>query len=289
MKLPPVSCSSWRTALISGLICTALTPLHAFVFEVGDVKGSFDTTVSVGGLYRIGEPSPAYYSISAGGLQRSSNADDGDLNYKRGMASFLMKASHDLELHTQNAGLFVRGFYFNDFVNSNGNRARTQLSDEARKIVAEGAELLDAYVYLKATPAGMPASVRLGRQVLSWGESTFIPNGINSVNPIDVAKLRTPGSELKEALRPINMVSGSLNISEAVTLEAFYLLDWECTRIDPPGTYFSTNDFVAKGGKKVYLGFGAIPDTSPLGAISRGKDREPANSGQYGVNLRWLA
>src|SRR4051812_24003642 len=39
MKLPPVSCSSWRTALISGLICTALTPLHAFVFEVGDAKG----------------------------------------------------------------------------------------------------------------------------------------------------------------------------------------------------------------------------------------------------------
>jgi len=42
--------------------------------------------------------------------------------------------------------------------------------------------------------------VRLGRQVISWGESTFIPNGINVINPIDVARLRTPGSELREAL-----------------------------------------------------------------------------------------
>ena len=276
--------------LVSLALLAGLAPLaRAFVFEAGDVKGSFDTTLSVGGLYRINDPSPQYFSITAGGLQRSSNADDGDLNYKQGMASFLVKASHDLLIHTDNAGLFVRGFYFNDFVNSNGGRARTPLNDEARKLVAEGAELLDAYVYYKASPGGLPASLRLGRQVLSWGESTFIPNGINSINPIDVAKLRTPGSELKEALRPINMVSAALTLTESLNLEAFYLLDWERTRVDPPGTYFSTNDFVAKGGKKVYLGFGAIADSSGLGAILRGTDREPGKSGQYGVNLRWLA
>jgi len=267
-----------------------LAPLcPAFVFEAGDVKGSFDTTLSVGGLYRVNDPSREYYSISAGGLQRSSNADDGDLNYRQGMASFLVKASHDLLVHTENAGLFVRGFYFKDFVNANGTRPHIPLSDEADKIVSEGAELLDAYVYFKGAPGGMPATFRAGRQVLSWGESTFIPNGINSVNPIDVAKLRTPGSELKEALRPVNMLSASLNISEEISMEAFYLLDWERTRVDPPGTYFSTNDFVAKGGNQVYLGFGAIPDHSSLGAITRAADREPSNSGQYGINLRWLA
>ncbi|MEO6995327.1 MAG: DUF1302 domain-containing protein [Lacunisphaera sp.] len=281
--------SHWRSAALFALVGGFASTTRAFVFEAGDVKGSFDTTISVGGLYRVDDPSREYYSISAGGLQRSSNADDGDLNYRRGMASFLVKASHDLLLHTDNAGLFVRGFYFKDFVNSDGTRPHIALTDDAQDIVGEGAELLDAYVYLKGTPGGMPATVRVGRQVLSWGESTFIPNGINSVNPIDVAKLRTPGSELKEALRPINMVSGSLNLNEALTLEGFYLLGWERTRVDPPGTYFSTNDFVAQGGTKVYLGFGAISDTSPLGAISRGKDRVPSSSGQYGLNLRWLA
>ncbi len=262
---------------------------RAFVFEFGAVKGSFDTTVSVGGLYRINDPDHDYYSISSGGRQRSSNADDGNLNYRHGMSSFLVKANHDLQLDYQNAGLFVRGYYFNDFVNSNGNRARTPLSPDAEKVVAQGAELLDAYVYVKEKFGDMPATFRFGRQVLSWGESTFIPNGINSINPIDVAKLRTPGSELKEALRPLTMASFAVNLTEDLSLEAFYLFDWERTRVDPPGTYFSTNDFVAKGGTKVYLGFGAIADSAALGAISRGTDREPGSSGQYGLNLKWLA
>jgi len=262
---------------------------RAFLFDLGEAKGSFDTTISVGTLYRVNDPDPNFYGLASGGLQRSVNADDGNLNYKQGFDSFLVKASHDLLIKYQNAGLFARGFYFNDFVNSNGTRQRTPLSDEARNLVGEGAELLDAYVYFKENIGGMPATVRFGRQVLSWGESTFIPNGVNSINPIDVAKLRTPGSELKEALRPLLMASGSLNISEGLSLEAFYLFDWERTRVDPPGTYFSTNDFVAKGGKKVYLGFGAIADSSALGAIGRGTDREPGNSGQYGLNLKWLA
>ena len=267
---------------------------RAFLFEVGDVKGTFDTTVSIGGLYRVTNPDPALYGITSTfngvpGQQRSVNADDGDLNYRKGMASFLVKASHDLLLQYQQAGLFVRGFYFNDFVNSNGTRQRTPLSDDAQAIVGEGAELLDAYVYFKETINDMPVTVRLGRQVLSWGESTFIPNGVNSINPVDVAKLRTPGSELKEALRPLTMASGSVNVTESLSLEGFYLLDWDRTRIDPPGTYFSTNDFVAQGGTKVYLGFGAISDSSALGAIPRGRDRIPGNSGQYGINLKWMA
>ncbi len=276
------------------IVSTAVPSARAFVFEIGEVKGSFDTTLSVGGLYRLNNPDRQYYGITSTfngvtGLQRSVNADDGNLNYKQGTASFLVKANHDLQLDYKNAGLFVRGYYFNDFVNSSGTRNRTPLSGEARKIVAEGGELLDAYVYFKPDIGGMPANLRIGQQVLSWGESTFIPNGINSVNPIDVAKLRTPGSELKEALRPVNMVSASLSLTENASIEAFYLLDWKRTRVDPPGTYFSTNDFVAKGGTKVYLGFGAIADSAPLGPILRGTDDEPSDTGQYGVNFRYLA
>lgn len=292
-----------RSGLLAlSVACASVPPVRAFIFEVGEVKGSFDTTLSVGGLYRLGDPDPELYGISnyignpalsstsaVYGKQRSVNADEGNLNYRKGMASFLVKANHDLQLDYKKSGLFVRGYYFHDFINANQTRPKSALSDEAEKLVAHGGELLDAYVYFKPDVAGMPASLRLGQQVLSWGESTFIPNGINSVNPIDVAKLRLPGSELKEALLPINMVSGSIGLTSNLTLEAFYLLDWKRTRVDPPGTYFSTNDFVAKGGTHVYLGFGAVADSAPLGAISRGQDNEPSDSGQYGVNLKWLA
>lgn len=277
-------------ALALGLVPAA----RALVFEIGDAKGSFDTTLSIGGLYRLNDPDPQFYGVTSSyqgvtGQQRSVNADDGNLNYGKGIASFLLKANHDLQIDYKNAGLFVRGYYFNDFENAEGDRVRTPLSSEARKLVARGGELLDAYLYFKPTVAGKAASLRIGRQVLSWGESTFIPNGVNSVNPIDVAKLRTPGSELKEALLPLNMVSGSISLTDNLTAEAFYLLEWDRTRVDPPGTYFSTNDFVAKGGQKVYLGFGAIPDNSPLGPIVRGPDNEPDDQGQYGFNLRYLA
>ncbi len=285
-----------RRPLIAGLaLALGLAPaVQAFVFSVGEIKGSFDTTVSVGGLFRLEVPDPAFYGLtnSVGGVagqQRSVNADDGNLNYRAGMASFLVKANHDLLLQYNNAGLFVRGYYFNDFVNSSGTRRRTPLSAEANRVVSEGAELLDAYAYIKEDIGGMATTLRFGRQVLSWGESTFIPNGVNSINPIDVAKLRTPGSELKEALRPLTMATASINLTQELSMEAFVLFDWDRTRVDPPGSYFSTNDFVAKGGKKVYLGFGAIADSSPLGAILRGTDNEPGSSGQYGINLKWLA
>lgn len=280
-------------AALTAALCVA--PLsRAIVLDFGEVKGHFDTTLSVGGLYRLNPPSPDLYGISntyngVAGKQRSVNADDGDLNYGSSLVSALLKASHDLELNYKNSGLFVRGFYFTDFVNTNGQRKKAALSNEAQRIVGEGGELLDAYVYFKPTLGTMPARLAIGKQVLSWGESTFIPNGINSVNPIDVAKLRTPGSELKEALRPLNMVSASLGLTDKLTAEAFYLLDWERTRVDPPGTYFSTNDFVARGGTKVYLGFGAINDGSSLGAIMRGTDNEPGASGQWGLAFRYLA
>lgn len=282
-------------AIVALTALLAIAPLsRAFIFEVGEIKGSFDTTLSVGGLYRLKDPSPALYGITnsfngVAGQQRSVNADDGNLNYDKGLASFLLKANHDLQLDYKSSGVFVRGYYFYDNVNADQARRKVALSDQARSVVAEGGELLDAYAYFRPTIGDMPARIAIGKQVLSWGESTFIPNGINSVNPIDVAKLRLPGAELKEALRPVNMVSASLGLTETLTMEAFYLLDWERTRVDPPGTYFSNNDFVAKGGTKVYLGFGALPDTGALGPIFRGTDNEPGTAGQWGINLRYTS
>ena len=147
-----------RRPAVAGLVLAlaAAPTARAFLFEVGSVKGSFDTTISVGGLYRMQNPYTTYYGVSAGGLQRSVNADDGDLNYRRGIASLLVKASHDLLLQTDHAGLFVRGFYFNDFVNTNGARGRYPLSDEALKIVGETQNCWMRTSISRATSAACP-------------------------------------------------------------------------------------------------------------------------------------
>ena len=149
--------------------------------------------------------------------------------------------------------------------------------------------MLDAYVWHNFEIGGSPVNFRLGRQVLNWGESTFIQNGISAINPVDVSKLRLPGSELRDAFLPVWMASASIDISDNVTLEAFYQLKWKEIIIDPPGTYFSTNDFVGRGGSQVYLGFGALSDLSPLGAIPRGENVMPSDSGQFGLATRIYA
>ena len=95
--------------------------------------------------------------------------------------------------------------------------------------------------------------VRLGNHVLNWGESTFIQNGINAVNPFDVSKLRVPGSELREALLAVPLVSASVEGALNLSMEGFYQLAWEKTEIDAVGSYFSSTDYVGPGAKRAVI------------------------------------
>ena len=281
-----------------GVVCAfaalAVPPLRAFQFASGELKGSFDTTISIGGLYRLDNPNPAYYGITSvfngvPGQQYSVNADDGNLNAPKGWDSELVKASHDLELSYGNFGALVRGYYFYDFALENSYNGRTPLSPQAKDRVAKGGEFLDAYGLVKFEAAGMPVDLRFGRQVLSLGESTYIPNGINIVNPVDLSKLRVPGAELKEALLPVDMVKASIGVAKGVTIEPFWLLEFRNNRLEPDGTYFSTTDIASPGGNNVFLGFGSLPDSGTLGAIPRAKDRVGGNYNQWGIATHVLA
>lgn len=266
--------------------CVVVPSAMAVSFDWHGLSGSFDSTFSLGGIYRLDDPDAEFYGLANGGTQLSVNTDDGNLNYRRGWASQVFKGTHDLELRYGNFGAFVRGTYFYDRENKDDDRARTPLSDQALDRVGSGAQWLDMYVRGQFTVADRPLDVRIGRQVLNLGESTFIPNGINVVNPVDVSRLRIPGSELREALLPVNMVKTSVGLSDNWSLDAFWLLEFRRTEIDPAGSYFSTNDFATRGGRAVYLAFGSLSDQQPLGGIPRAPDREGNNYTQYGANLR---
>ncbi|MEY3774667.1 MAG: hypothetical protein RLZZ129_1447 [Verrucomicrobiota bacterium] len=280
-------------AAFLSLLTAAPVLLPGYTFSSGDVKGSFDTTVSVGALYRLGDPDRDFIGRTNGGTQNSVNTDDGNLNYEKGWASHLLKVSHDLQLSRENLGLFVRGYYFVDLIAN--ETKRTGLSDQAKDRVDRGRELLDLYASGYFDIGGIPVDVRVGRQVLSLGESTFIPNGINVVNPVDLSKLRVPGAELKEAFLPVNMLKVSVGVTSKLTLEPYWLLEFRRNELEPAGTYFSTNDFASRGGSTVWLGFGGIPDrtgvsgTGGLGGIPRDRDREGNNFSQFGVAARYLA
>ena len=141
--------------------------------------------------------------------------------------------------------------------------------------------------------------------VVSWGESTFIQNSINAINPVDVSKLRVPGAELKEALLPVGIFSASLGVTDNVSVDAYWQYDYQRTLIDPTGSYFSTNDFVGANGNFVTLGFGLVPDSLPIGpggslvpatiftggvaSATRSADVRPDGTDEYGVALRFYA
>jgi len=285
MRIHPPATVSGRALVIVSVAALSAMPARAFVFDWQQLSGSFDSTFSAGALYRLDDPDPRYYGVANGGRQNSVNADDGNLNYRQGWASQVFKGTHDLELKYNNFGAFVRGTYFYDRINEDEARERTPLSDDALDRVGTDAQWLDMYVRGNFELAGRPLDLRFGRQVLSLGESTFIPNGINVVNPVDVARLRVPGSELREALLPVTMAKAAIGLTDTISLEAFWLLEFRRTEIDAAGSYFSSNDFASRGGRNVYLGFGALSDQQPLGAIPRGLDHEGNNYTQYGADL----
>ena len=237
-------------------VSVAVTAI-AVEFANALVEGNLDTTLSYGAAFRTSDPDTDYIGIANGGQRYSVNGDDANLHYDTGLFSNVAKGTHDLELgfkKLEDVSLFLRGTYFVDFENI---RSDSPLSDNAKRDVGRDMELLDAFLSYDL-PTAIPVNLRLGNQVLNWGESTFIQNGINVINPIDVTKFRLPGSELREALRPVPMLSLSLEATANVTLEGFYQFKQEEMEIDPAGSYFSTKDMVGPGGRHAMIGFGSF-------------------------------
>ena len=307
-----------RGSLVLAASALALTgllqalPAQAVEFGAGELRGSLDTTVSHGVTVRVGRRSDV--------LAAGANDNDGNLNYGRGVVSNTSKFTSDLDVEIGNFGAFARVTGFFDFENENNERERTPLSDEAKDRVGKNVDVLDLYATGAFDVGGAALDLRLGRHVLNWGESTFIQNGINAINPFDVSSLRTPGSELREALLPVSMFSAAVAPTDTLSVEGFYQLDWEKTEIDPVGSYFSVTDYVGPGATRAVIplsedvndeGFGFGPITpainadlgGPWGAdshpqppfdagflnVTRASDRDPGDSGQWGVALRHLA
>jgi hypothetical protein len=287
--------------LAAALGATSL-PSAALDFQTkGGVTGSWDTTVTYGQYWRVQGPDCNLIATADGGCGRSPNIDDGNLNFGRGTVSQVAKLVTEVSLKTDKYGFFVRGSGLVDNQVEDATGKRTPISDSAKKLAGSYVRLLDAFVWGKWDLGTHPLELRLGKQVVSWGESTFIQGGVNTLNPFDVSALRAPGSELKEGFLPQNLLFASLGITENLTFEGVYMLEWNPTEPEPVGTYFSSNDFAPRGGDRVLLGFGAFSDQgvdfTPLGGslipdfqnVPRAPNKDAKDSGQYGAALRWFA
>ena len=295
-----VICQLLVVSMLAGLSILWPGQVEALDLSSGEVEASLDTTLSYGLMLRIEDQDKD--------LTSKINDNDGNLNYEKGIVSNAAKFTSDFELNYRNVGLFLRASGFFDHENEEGTRDYRPLTRAAKSRVGKDLDLLDAYVTGSFDLGEATLDLRLGKHVLNWGESTFIQNGINVINPFDVSKLRVPGAELREALVAVPLVSAVVELPNNLSIEAFYQIDWEKTQIDPLGTYFSTTDYVGPGANRAYLNdptlntllesnplpnsprLGAnLPDGSEFLVVPRGRDRNPSNAGQGGVALRYLA
>lgn len=278
-------------ALAIAIALSITLSAQAETFNVGEIEGRFDSSLSFGSSWSTANPDKAFISVANGGAASSRTSDDGRLNFKKGEAfSTIFKGVHDLELKWGDSGLFVRGKYWYDFELKDGSQHLYDIDDSGRDSAAKasGAQILDAFLYHNYEIDDLPGSVRVGKQVVSWGESTFIGNGINSINPADVSALRRPGSEIKEGLIPVSMLYVTQGLSDNLSVEAFYQLSWQKTVLDNCGTFFAS-DVAAQGcdtGMTVN-GSDLATGASSYGYVPRLGDQDARDSGQYGVALRW--
>ena len=274
-----------------------------------EVKGTIDTTLSAGLSVRATGRDADLIGRSNGGTANSINYDNGNLNYDNGdIFSAPFKLTQEIELEYKNIGFFGRWSAFYDIAIEDQDLDRrdrltgrdVELSDSAQRLSGRNIRPLDIYLSTDFDLGDYSVAVKLGNQVVSWGESTFIQNGINTINPVELGVLRGAGAELREGLKPVPMVDTSISLNDNLSVELFYQFVFRHTEIEPEGTFLSVNDFASPGGNIVFLGFGTpmVPDSSlvfgrgansPFGvAVQRGDDRDAKDQGQFGVAFRYF-
>ena len=174
-----------------------------------------------------------------------------------------------------------------------GTWPTAKLSDDGFEDLQKfsGVYLLDAYAYGTFDVGDSDLQLRLGRQVVNWGESVFI-QGINQINPIDVTALRRPGTEVKEVLLPVLMAYANWGFSFG-SIEAFYQFDWENSPVDSCGTYWGPAEGLISAETAGCLSTASLPGGANPVQQARGqsfaalKGREASDSGQFGLALRF--
>jgi len=317
------ACRAALTAISFGYVAHANA--EGFTLDNGD-QGQWSAGVSLGRAWRTTNPdsklySPIYgYVNGVAGLSGDSN-QDGDLNYGKGAPiSTPINVNGEVQLKHDNLGFLLgaRAWYDSTLENgtvpvgsaNNGFAANTKLNDKGfyPETKFAGAALTNAYVFGNFEPIeGKPLTVKLGDQVVNWGESLFIP-GINQFGALNFGALVTPGATIKDALLPIPQIDANWGLGGGLSVEAFYQFTWVKSVLPGCGTFWSMSDlYNCNGNANPLLGdstganeysqlngltalnglMGAIgmPNYHPNFGIGVQPDINAKNSGQYGLAI----
>ena len=277
------------------------------------------------------------------GLANTINIDDGNRNFNRySLVHNRLTAFGELQFKREGYGAIFSGDAFYDQVyrqkNDNdtpregtGQTVNTmgipvnQFTPETRRFDGLRARLLDAYVYLDHSFTDEIAlNLRVGQQVVAWGESLFLRGIALSQGRADATRSSVPGAEIKELLLPVKQVGLQLSLNNRLTLLGHYKLEFKETELFPQGDFLSPADLIGPGATFTYgsinpayvegcpglldlgnfiplpgldlsgpcelggLG-GALLNAPPFIYVYREKDIKPSDWGHYGAGLKFAA
>jgi hypothetical protein len=210
-----------------------------------------------------------------------------------------------LTLKWGNIGAFIRGYGFYDFENQGRDRARTELGKKAMDQVGSHMDILDAYLSAQFEVNAMPMQLRLGQQIVNWGESRFFPlDGVNVANPLNLPLAQQPTGQSEDLRLPVGMLWASLQLNPLMAIEGYYQYEWTETVLPAAGTFLSSVDPATPDG--FYFEAGSFSDQGtdvdatfglPPGAVGfdpyfmqafRSSDIRPSDQGQFGFSLQFL-
>ncbi|MCB1678408.1 MAG: DUF1302 family protein [Halioglobus sp.] len=288
----PLAALLQRCALLGA--AAAAAPSQALEFQFDEWRLNVDTTLGYSAQWRT-ESRDDF-------LENSVNANDGNNNFDSGSLTS-SKANMILEVGGDRGGFsfFIRGDAIYDYVYADsssdlsrrnyrtynggifagGDLQRGEYPDRTIDKQGKRLRLLDAFIIQNFPLGDMYGSLKVGRQIISWGGSLFYP-GINGLqNPNDAAAALAPGVEAKEIFLPTTAVDFKMNLTDQISAEAYVKLEWKETLQAGVGSYLSTSDFTGPGAQSILLG--------PLGAGQAGGQDSPGKPAeQWGTALRYM-
>ena len=272
-KLTPVA--------VAALLSLGMGAVHAGeTIDLGDgLKFDWRLNLSYGLGVRLENPSP---TIST----------DGDNNFKKGsLTANRLGAVWESKLSKGDSGFVLNAstFYDDVYHGSNDNKGlistsgpANQFSSAAKRYGGGYSRLLDTYAYTSFNLGQTRTTVRLGKQVVNWGESMYFANIASAQGPSDAAKAASPGAEIKEILLPEDQISASFEVTPKLSLLANYQFGFHETLLPAVGMYTSTTNFIGPGAScmGVYMGSNCM-------GYPRTADIRPSNTGQWGVGGRY--
>lgn len=233
-------------------------------------------------------------------LLANVNGDDGNRNFERGaMINNRAAVLGELGVSHGRFGVFARGSAFYDHAvarrdndhdapdTANKEGRHDRFTDAAISRMGRRARLLDAYAYGAFALGRTDLDIRIGNQVVSWGESLFFPNLSGAQNPADATRSNVPGTEVKEILLPAGQVYAQWGLTHSIGLAAYYQWEWKETELTPVGGYFSSTDIVGPGAEFLIVELPPVPLLPPRVDVPRQADITPRNGGQWGLAAKY--